>query len=331
METVGIVHTSVLLHECMDFLRPENDTRSVLVDSTLGEGGHSFAFLSAFPALNIIGVDADSEIQCVAKKRLAEFGERVRFYNGWFDDFFSNYPIEFEKPDLILFDLGISMFHYEKSGRGFSFRHEEPLDMRVSPSAQMSAYDIVNETGESDIADLIYKYGEEKLSRKIAKAIAEARVGGRITSSRELADIIYDAVPDYYRHGAIHPATRTFQALRIAANGELRRLSRGLSAAFDVLKVGGKMGVITFHSLEDRIVKNFFREWGKSCVCPPNIAKCECGGKPCAEVLTRKPVLPTRDECEKNPPSRSAKLRVIKKMRDESDVHSAVLRKFTEL
>lgn len=331
METVGIVHTSVLLHECMDFLRPENDTRSVLVDSTLGEGGHSFAFLSAFPAVNIIGVDADSEIQSVAKKRLSEFGERVRFYNGWFDDFFSNYPAEFEKPDLILFDLGISMFHYEKSGRGFSFRHEEPLDMRVSPSAQMSAYNIVNEMGESDIADLIYKYGEEKLSRKIAKAIAEARVGGRITSSRELADIIYDAVPDYYRHGAIHPATRTFQALRIAANGELRRLSRGLSAAFDVLKVGGKMGVITFHSLEDRIVKNFFREWGKSCVCPPNIAKCECGGKPCAEVLTRKPVLPTRDECEKNPPSRSAKLRVIKKMRDESDVHSAVLRKFAEL
>lgn len=331
METVGIVHTSVLLHECMDFLRPENDFRAVMVDSTLGEGGHSFAFLSAFPAVNIIGVDADSEIQCVAKKRLAEFGERVRFYNGWFDDFFSNYPAEFEKPDLILFDLGISMFHYEKSGRGFSFRHEEPLDMRVSPSAQMSACDIVNEMGESDIADLIYKYGEEKLSRKIAKAIAEARVGGRITSSRELADIIYDAVPDYYRHGAIHPATRTFQALRIAANGELRRLSRGLSAAFDVLKVGGKMGVITFHSLEDRIVKNFFREWGKSCVCPPNIAKCECGGKPCAEVLTRKPVLPTRDECEKNPPSRSAKLRVIKKMRDESDVHSAVLRKFAEL
>ena len=314
------VHTPVLLEECLDRLSPEGEafeSNAFMIDATLGEGGHSFSFLSRFPSLNIAGIDADAAIQQRARKRLSKFGERMRFYNGWFNEFFENYPQEFPKPNIILFDLGISVFHYECSGRGFSFRYEEQLDMRLNPDAENeSAADIVNTMSEEKLADLIYLYGEEKLSRKIAHTIIEARRGGRIESSKALADIIYNAVPSSYRYAAIHPATRTFQALRIAVNKELKRLPAALHDAFNVLENGGKMGVITFHSLEDRIVKNYFRNLGKSCVCPPEVASCRCGGSPCAEVLTKKPVEPGNDEVRENSPSRSAKLRVVRKIRN---------------
>lgn len=324
-EDADFVHTPVLLAECLEFLFPDNsDGLAVMVDATMGEAGHSYAFLSKFPSLQIIGVDADAVIQERAKIRLSEFSGRVNFYSGFFNDFFAEYPEAFPKPDLILFDLGISLFHYEKSGRGFSFRYDEPLDMRLSASSEMTAADIVNDMREEQLADLIYNYGGEKMSRRIARAITEARVGGRITSSRELADIIYDAVSAAYKHGAIHPATRTFQALRIAVNGELHRLPVALHDAFSVLNVGGKLGVITFHSLEDKIVKNYFRGLGKNCVCPANVAVCKCGGTPCAEILTRKPIAPTAEECEKNPPSRSAKLRVVRKLRNPTEMHKVM-------
>ena len=317
------VHTPVLLASCLELLAPSDDGAHVLCDSTLGEGGHSFAFLSQFPNLTVIGIDADGSIMQRAKKRLLPFAERMFFFNGWFDDFYASYPPEFPKPDIILFDLGISMYHYELSQRGFSFRYDEALDMRLDMSAGASAADIVNGMREEALADVIYRYGEEKLSRSIAKAIAEARRGGAIHSSKALADIVYDAVPAYYRHGAIHPATRTFQALRIAVNGELCRLPRALHNAFNNLEAGGKMGVITFHSLEDRIVKNYFRNLGRQCVCPPEIAACSCGGSPCAEIVTRKPVCPTDAEIINNAPSRSAKLRVVKKIRDATAYHMA--------
>lgn len=314
------VHTPVLLEECLNRLSPEGEafeSNAFMIDATLGEGGHSFAFLSRFPTLNIAGIDADAAIQQRARKRLSKFGERMRFYNGWFNEFFENYPQEFPKPNIILFDLGISVFHYECSGRGFSFRYEEELDMRLKPDAENeSAADIVNTMGEEDLANLIYLYGEEKLSRKIAHSIVEARLGGRIESSKALADIIFNAVPSSYRYAAIHPATRTFQALRIAVNKELKRLPESLHNAFNALEVGGKMGVITFHSLEDRIVKNYFRNLGKACVCPPELASCRCGGIPCAQVLTKKPIEPGVDEIRENSPSRSAKLRVVRKTRN---------------
>lgn len=313
------VHTPVLLEECLNRLSPEGEAfegNAFMIDATLGEGGHSFAFLSRFPTLNIAGIDADAAIQQRARKRLSKFGERMRFYNGWFNEFFENYPQEFPKPNIILFDLGISVFHYECSGRGFSFRYEEELDMRLKPDAENeSAADIVNTMSEEDLANLIYLYGEEKLSRRIAHSIVEARRGGRIESSKALADIIFNAVPSSYRYAAIHPATRTFQALRIAVNKELKRLPESLHNAFNLLKVGGKMGVITFHSLEDRIVKNYFRNLGKACVCPPELASCRCGGIPCAQVLTKKPIEPGVDEIRENSPSRSAKLRVVRKIR----------------
>ena len=246
----------------------------------------------------------------------------MHFYNGWFNDFHKNYPAEYPKPDLILFDLGISVFHYERSGRGFSFRYDEPLDMRLDPASENeSAGDIVNGMREEELANLIYLYGEEKLSRRIAHGIVEARRGGKIESSKALADIIFDSVPGNYRYGPIHPATRTFQALRIAVNSELRHIPEAIHNAFNNLNVGGKLGVITFHSLEDRIVKNYFRNLGRECVCPPEVAVCRCGGKPCAEILTRKPVGPTEEEVKVNSPSRSAKLRVVRKLRNATEHH----------
>ena len=320
-----IVHTPVLLNECLDYLSPIGESfekNALMIDSTLGEGGHSFNFLSKFENLKIVGLDADKVIQAKAKERLACFGERMNFFNGWFNDFYANYPSEYEKPDLILFDLGISVFHYEKSDRGFSFRYDEKLDMRLNAESEKSAADFVNELSETELADMIYLYGEEKLSRRIAKAIVDARSGGKIESSKALAEIIWNCVPANYRYGQIHPATRTFQALRIAVNGELKRLPKALSDAFACLKPGGKMGVITFHSLEDRIVKNYFRNLGKQCVCPPEVAVCRCGGSECAEILTRKPVCPTEEEIKANSPSRSAKLRVIRKIKDATEFHS---------
>ena len=320
-----IVHTPVLLNECLEYLSPVGESfekNALMIDSTLGEGGHSFNFLSKYENLKIIGLDADKVIQAKARERLACFGERMNFFNGWFNDFYANYPSEYEKPDLILFDLGISVFHYEKSDRGFSFRYDEKLDMRLNAESEKSAADLVNELSETELADVIYLYGEEKLSRRIAKAIVDARSGGKIESSKALAEIIWNCVPANYRYGQIHPATRTFQALRIAVNGELKRLPKALSDAFACLKPGGKMGVITFHSLEDRIVKNYFRNLGKQCVCPPEVAVCRCGGSECAEILTRKPVCPTEEEIKANSPSRSAKLRVIRKIKDATEFHS---------
>ncbi len=320
-----IVHTPVLLNECLEYLSPvgekfEND--AFMIDSTLGEGGHSYNFLSKFPKLHIMGLDADSVIQARARERLSCFGERMEFFNGWFNDFYRNFPLgdpQQRRPDLILFDLGISVFHYERSGRGFSFRHDEVLDMRLNPLTEESAADVVNSMAEEKLANMIYLYSDEKYSRRIASSIVEARKNGRIESTKALADIIWNAVPSKYRYGNIHPATRTFQALRIHVNSELKRLPEAIHDAFNVLAPGGKLGVITFHSLEDKIVKNYFRNLGKQCVCPPEVPVCVCGGVPCAEVLTRKPVEPTAQEIKENSPSRSAKLRVVRKLRDADE------------
>ena len=313
-----IIHTSVLLNETLEWLSPENESfadNAFMVDSTLGEGGHSFAFLNRYKNLRIIGLDADQKIQARAKERLSCFGDRMNFHLGWFNDFYANYPDNLPKPNLILFDLGISVFHYERSGRGFSFRYDEELDMRLNDSEGKSASDIVNTMREDELANLIFNYSEERYSRRIARAIVENRQLAPITNSKVLAQIIYDCVPAPYRHGGIHPATKTFQALRIAVNAELNRLPEALHSAFNVLQVGGKMGVITFHSLEDRIVKNTFRNWAKVCSCPPEQPICTCRGSPKVELLTRKPIGPTEEEVKENSPSRSAKLRVIRKLR----------------
>ena len=231
---MDIAHYSVLKEEVYSYLEPGKDDR-LFIDCTQGEGGHSELFLSRCPWINVVGIDADEAIMNVAKKRLEPFSGRVRFFNEWFNTFFRQYPLGDERPDLILFDLGISIFHYEKSGRGFSFLRDEPLDMRLSAGLELSAADIVNEYPENEIADLIYQLGEERLSRRFAKAIVTARKNNRIETTAELAEIIIKASPAEYRHGRIHPATRSFQALRIAVNGELARLDSVLANALTVL------------------------------------------------------------------------------------------------
>ena len=311
-----ISHTPVLLAETIEYLAPRGK-RELMVDATLGEGGHSYAFLSNFPDLKIIGIDADPVIQAIAMERLKEFGGRIHFYTGWSHDFFAELPKEIKRPDTILIDLGISVFHYEKSERGFSFRKDEVLDMRIDPSQGISAAELISSIKENDLADIIYYNAEEKYSRRIAKAIVSARSQGKIGTSKVLADIIEQAVPGFYRHGPVHPATKTFQALRIAVNGELSRLEDLLEAALGALEPGGRMGVITFHSLEDRIVKNFFRNKNRDCTCPPEAPICKCGGRRTVNLLTKKPVSPGAEEVKNNPPSRSAKLRVIEKILDE--------------
>jgi 16S rRNA (cytosine1402-N4)-methyltransferase len=292
-----------------------------MVDGTIGEGGHSEAFLARFAGLRIIGVDADADIIEIAKKRLAGFGDRIRFVHGWSHGFFKEMvrpefapcdPGGVKQPDTILLDLGVSLFHYEKSGRGFSFRRDGALDMRIDTSRGESAAALIARLDERALADLLYENAEERYSRRIARAIVEARRAGPIKTAAALATIIHPRgvpsgrvmsngryrVPRGEGGGVRHPATKTFAALRIAVNGELARLPELLGAAFGALKPGGRLGVITFHSLEDRIVKNFFRDRAR---------------EGAAVLVTKKPVSATEKEARENPPSRSAKLRVIEK------------------
>jgi 16S rRNA (cytosine1402-N4)-methyltransferase len=287
-----------------------------MVDATLGEGGHSLAFLSRFPSLKIIGIDADAEILAVARERLKDFSGRIRFFSLWAQDFFAAPPPGFEKPDLVLIDLGTSVHHYKKSGRGFSFSRDEELDMRIDPSRGESAAELLKRLNEKELADLIYQNAGERYSRRIARAIVYERGRGGIGRSAALADIVSRAVPAPYRRLAFHPATRTFQAIRIAVNGELERLPSLLEGALKTLKTGGRMGVITFHSAEDRIVKNFFRNKSRDCTGSPDTPIGKEGHR-VVNLLTRKAVGPGAEEVRANPPSRSAKLRVVEKIFDE--------------
>jgi 16S rRNA (cytosine1402-N4)-methyltransferase len=289
-----------------------------MVDCTLGEGGHSAAFLSRFPGLRITGIDADKEIIKVARERLKEFDGRIEFYNGWAQDFLrapgaGEAPGSFFSnglPGIILLDLGVSLYHYQKGDRGFSFRGTEALDMRIDTESGPSAAEILASYSEAALADMFYFNAGERYSRRIARAVVEARRKAALTDTSALEKLIWEAVPASYRHRRLHPATKAFQALRVEVNGELKNLPGLLEAAFSALRPGGRLGVITFNSLEDRIVKNFFR----------GAALCGFHGTPDTPIvkkallLTPKPVGPSREELEQNPPSRSAKLRALLKM-----------------
>jgi 16S rRNA (cytosine1402-N4)-methyltransferase len=312
-----IVHQSVMVQEVLGFLVPPAEG-GLMIDATLGEGGHSEVFLKRYPRLSVIGLDADASILETARERLSPFADRARLVNAWFGSFLKDYRGE-ASPDLILMDLGVSRFHYESSGRGFSFDRDEPLDMRLGADLTTTAADIVNTAEPPEIADILFRYGEERFARPIVARIVREREREPIESSRRLALIIASAVPDKYRHMRIHPATRTFQALRIAVNRELSQLETGLAEALRVLAPGGRIGVISFHSLEDRIVKLFFREKSKECTCPPEWPICQCGGKAALRTVTPKPVTASEEEVTLNPASRSAKLRVAEKPRPQPE------------
>lgn len=318
-----IVHTPVMLDEVRSVLAP-SCSEARMLDCTLGEGGHAEAFLSAYPGLRYMGIDADPRIQAKARERLAPFAPRVEFRLGYYDlvleellrDRAAGGPAA---PDRILFDLGISMYHYLEAGRGFGFGKDEALDMRLSPEAPRSAAEILNEEREEELARIIFEYGEERYSRRIARAVVEERRGRPVWTSGRLAELVYRTVPPAQRHGRIHPATRTFQALRIAVNDELARIERGLARAAALLAPGGIIAVISFHSLEDRIVKNLFRSLAR----PPREEESDSTrgeGAPMMkeeavefELLFKKPLEPRPEETARNPASRSAKLRGIRK------------------
>ena len=289
------VHRSVLASEVMANL-PLPTEGGLLIDCTLGEGGHSALFLERNPTHQVIGIDRDATILSKAVKRLEKYGSRFTPVNMWFDHYLASY--EGERVDALLFDLGISTFHYAQSLRGFSFAVDEELDMRLNLEGDLTAGEIVNTYTEKEIADLIYKYGEERYSRRIAAAICRSREEEEIVLATSLADIIARAVPPQYRYGRLHPATRTFQALRIAVNGEIERIVPALERAIQICRPGGHIGVISFHSLEDRPVKHFFRE------------RAALGE---VNLVTKKPIVPTEEESSENPPSRSAKFRVVER------------------
>lgn len=303
------VHQSVLAQEVKETLVIPGNDPALMIDCTTGEGGHTAMMLDAHPNLSIIGLDRDEKIQKKARLRLASYGDRFTPVLTWFDDYLTAYTGN--APDAILFDLGISMFHYVESGRGFSFQKSEALDMRLNADDVVSVADIVNTYDEGRLADVIYAYGEERYSRKIAAAICRARSEQPLVHSDHLAEIIKGAVPPAYRFGRIHPATKTFQALRIEVNHELDRIQPALAAALRIVKPGGRVAVITFHSLEDRKVKWLFKEaaWDTE----ETREKRERGTSPPFVIVTKKPIIPSEEENRRNPAARSAKLRVIEK------------------
>jgi 16S rRNA (cytosine1402-N4)-methyltransferase len=288
-------HIPVLLDEVVKYLDPQKGKK--FIDATYGRGGHSRVLLEQKSF--VLGIDRDVEGYNACRQDKNRFQDRLYCVHGDFADIFNiAKQSNFIGVDGVLFDLGLSSPQIEDPKRGFSFLLEGPLDMRFNQKQLLRAEDLVNTLSENELATIIYRYGEERYSRRIAKAIIEARQKIRIKTTFELVEIIKKAVPKKYLHGKIHFATRTFQALRIAVNDELNQLRRGLAEALKVVKKGGKIAVISFHSLEDRIVKRFFLEQKK---------------KNLLEILTKKPIVPAKAEIVKNPRSRSAKLRVAVK------------------
>ncbi len=291
------VHTTVLLNETIEGLNLSENF--IVLDATFGGGGHSKEILDKYKSVKIIALDQDESAWEKAKSKFKGLEKRISFINANFRDIDS---LDVKKVDAVIFDLGLSSDQLENSGRGFSFMKNEPLlmTMKENPSLEdLTAIDIVNSWGEENLANIIYGYGEERFSRRIAKGIVEARKKEKIASTWDLVKIIESSVPNVYRKQRLHFATKTFQALRIAVNDELGTLQTGLEKGFDILKEGGRMSVISFHSLEDRVVKIFYKEKLKE-------------GK--AKLINKKPIIPTDEEIRKNPRSRSSKLRVLEKI-----------------
>jgi 16S rRNA (cytosine1402-N4)-methyltransferase len=304
-----ITHIPVLLDETLDGLAPRPGAD--LIDGTLGAGGHTEAWLEATaPDGRVLGFDLDAGALEAARERLARFGGRVTFTHASFADMGDVAPERgFGAVDAVLLDVGFSSMQIDDPARGFSFSADGPLDMRFDRDQPATAADLVNTLGRDELADLIYQYGEERHSRRIARAIVAARPFQR---TGRLAEVVAGAVPRSSER--IHPATRTFQALRIAVNDELGALERALPGAVALLKPGGRLAVISFHSLEDRIVKNFIREAASDCICPPDLPVCVCDHEPTLRPVNRKPITASDAEVNANPRSRSAKLRVAERL-----------------
>lgn len=331
MNTEGFYHQPVLLKETLAALKLS--AKGLYVDGTVGGAGHAKAMLQAAPGIRLIGLDKDETALTVATARLAPFGERVQIYHSSFAQMkqalsalgWSETPLS-----GVLLDIGVSSPQLDTAKRGFSYMQDGPLDMRMdakkpeardqriegdrSSSCSLTAADIVNGWEEKEIARILWEYGEERWAKRIAAFIVAERAIVPIETTLQLVGVIKKAVPKGAREAGQHPAKRSFMALRIAVNDELEELRQGLDAAQKLLKTGGRLVVISFHSLEDRIVKDKFNNWARGCICPPELPVCVCGHRPEMKIVTRRPIMAGVEEIAQNPRARSAKLRVAEKL-----------------
>lgn len=307
-------HLSVLPEEVITFLDPHPG--GVYLDGTLGGGGHARLILErCTPGGMLIGIDQDREALQAAGQRLADFGTGARLVHGNFGELEQHLDhLGIPALDGFILDLGVSSHQLDSAGRGFSFQQDAPLDMRMDTSRGETAADLLNDLPEPELEQIIRDYGEERWAKRIAAFIVRARQEAPFVTTLQLVDTVKGAVPKAKWDERIHPATRTFQAVRIAVNRELESLEKGLQTALDRLKPGGRGVVISFHSLEDRIVKHIFREFATGCTCPRNFPVCACNKTPRVRVLTGRPVTATRQEIDGNPRARSAKLRAVEKL-----------------
>jgi 16S rRNA (cytosine1402-N4)-methyltransferase len=306
-------HLPVLPDEVIHFLKPENG--KIYLDGTLGGGGHAALILNKAPDALLIGIDRDQSALTAAAARLADFTDRATLIHG---DFAAVVELlkthDIAALDGFILDLGVSSHQLDTGERGFSFQQDAPLDMRMDVSSGVTAADLVNDLPERELERIVSEYGEERWAKRIAAFIVKERAELPITTTFRLVDIIKGAVPKAKWDERIHPATRTFQALRIAVNSELDSLDQGMRGALDLLKPGGRGVIISFHSLEDRIVKHIFREYAHGCTCPRQLPICVCGNLPRVKIMTTRPVTATEAETDTNPRARSAKLRVVEKL-----------------
>ena len=306
-------HQPVLREEVVRLLHPQPG--NVYVDGTVGLGGHTEALFEAAPDITVVGIDCDANALRIAKERLSRFGDRIRLIHGNYRDVTDHLSgLGIGEAAGFLLDLGLSSLQLDTASRGFSFQQDGPLDMRMNTSQELTASDLVNNASEEELSDILRGHGEERFANRIARAIIAAREKRAITTTQALAALVRRAIPKRYHPKRIDPATRTFQALRIAVNQELENLEAGLETGFRILEPGAVIAVISFHSLEDRIVKDFFRHKALSCTCPPDLPVCVCDKQVEAEILTRKPIRPSPKEVANNPRARSAKLRAARKV-----------------
>lgn len=304
-------HKPVLFEETISSLaiRPEG----VYIDGTMGGGGHSEAILQRLTTGKLLSIDQDPDAIEAAGERLKKYPQSIRVRGNFAQMAEIAKAQGIDAVDGVLMDIGVSSYQLDTPERGFSYHHDAPLDMRMSQEGP-SARDLVNTLGEQELAEIIFRYGEDRSARRIAQGICKARETAPIETTAQLAEIIKESVPAAVRRAEGHPARKTFQALRIAVNGELDRLQEGLKAGFELLKPGGRLAVITFHSLEDRIVKQQMHDWCQGCICPKDFPVCVCGRKPRGKLVYKKGLAPSPQEVEENPRARSARLRVIEKL-----------------
>lgn len=310
---MAFVHRSVLLWECIEGLSVKPD--GIYLDGTLGGAGHSVQIVQRLTTGRLIGVDRDTAALKAAEERLAPWMDRVTLVHSNFSELGSILDrLGLDRIDGMLFDLGVSSPQLDDSFRGFSYMADAPLDMRMDRSNGITARDIVNGWSQEELRRILFEYGEERYAPRIAAAIVRRREEQFIETTAELVEVIRSAMPSQALREKQHPAKRSFQAIRIAVNDELGSVERMLTEAVTRLRTGGRLAVITFHSLEDRIVKNAMNQAAKGCTCPPDFPVCVCGRRPLVKVLTRKPVVPGNEELEENPRARSAKLRIVQRL-----------------